>query len=190
MGGRNVYVCKACGGDGSAPDRVDHSTDCPNVSIYHECPLCKSRLNATHSAPTSPAPPSPGDVLAWVVYDRLGRRCDEFWADRWSDAEAKAHESVRILDRRERKCAPHTVVPLGRLAARPQPMTTRGPLSRMDADFLVTDAMDRVGFDPYDKGAREMAVAVLRMYEERLGIAHPSPAGAGDDTTDTTTRET
>jgi hypothetical protein len=77
-----------------------------------------------------------------------------------------------------------TVVPLGRLAARPTPMT--------DADVRALEADTWTEWwESEDKDThRSFAWRLIRRYERVRGIAHPSPAGAGDDTTDTTTRET
>jgi hypothetical protein len=143
--------------------RATLNEDALRISAW-ECPDCHW-INPLPGEPiTAPPVPAPGDVLAWAVVDAKGKvRHVDLYA-------ARANSASWPGD---------TVVPLGRLAARPTPMTDDAvkAMLREAGFFLHTTIADRI-------------MGIVRAVEAHHGIAHPSPAGAGDDATDTTTRET
>jgi hypothetical protein len=117
--------------------------------------------------------PAPGDVLAW---DEVAGAMQQ--AAEWLHSYAHGDALVVVPENYRRVAEVLSRASLGRLAARPTPMT----------EEEVHRIADAAGF-MFGWG-RAQAVRMARAFEAHHGIAHPSPAGAGDAPTTTTTQET
>jgi hypothetical protein len=162
MDARETKVCWCC-------TRPAEDVERDTVRVW-QCRACAT-FNPLPDAPAPPVP-APGDVLAW---DDVASAMQQ--AAEWLHALAHGDPLIVVPENYRRVAEVLSGASLGRLAARPTPMTDHeipDVLGRARAAFLA---------EKRRKGLAERTLEwhLVRAVEAHHGIAHPSPDAATTD---------